>query len=423
MFRYIIFQESQGFTRTDSNSRLVYTYNSRNKHPDVKIAQKSLVNKENVNVIPEDEENIKFKDSEESAGASVSSTSKIVSKFENSTNGAGKYPNSPKRGKPSIVPNSPSKHVKSASIADKAAIFEISSPSKTSKDPALLSVSERKALFEKNKGEVLVPKAPFGMAPPVKVESVMKVSRTKIITDNNSSTNKANNDKFSKTQKENLDVTKNTNESPNINKITKKNLDVNKTPEKTKKPIDKPVPKKIDNAKPIVHEVIPKSTEMSSERDSPTIAMVQQSGGIASRVAALMQNKSTISESQIENSIKSQRQKEMDMLLNRFNKNKEVINTLFYQEYNYFNYIYNLIFLIQIVNDIILEEESESEDSNATEDTAMLREKGPKIVITNDTPRRKSAEKRKSGSKVCSRYSFIFYEISQSNCHITKSVT
>lgn len=51
----------------------------------------------------------------------------------------------------------------------------------------MLSVSERKALFEKNKGEVLVPKAPFGLAPAVKVESIMKAP-TKIFA-NSSKTN------------------------------------------------------------------------------------------------------------------------------------------------------------------------------------------------------------------------------------------
>lgn len=41
-----------------------------------------------------------------------------------------------------------------SSVANRAALFESSSPTKISKekDPALLSVSERKALFEKCKG-------------------------------------------------------------------------------------------------------------------------------------------------------------------------------------------------------------------------------------------------------------------------------
>lgn len=191
--------------------------------------------------------------------------------------------------------------MKSGSIADKAAIFEASSsPSKTNKDPALLSVSERKALFEKNKGEVLVPKAPFGLAPPVKVESVMQASKTKIIGESSKSKD---------------------------DKINKPSIDASEThPKATKVSVnqsEKIVSKDVRNVnKPVVHEVIPKSTQKENSF---------QSGGIASRVAALMQNKSTISEAQIENSIKSQRQKEMDMLLNRFHKNKEVSVTYMLQ--------------------------------------------------------------------------------------------
>lgn len=53
-------------------------------------------------------------------------------------------------------PSSPSKvKIRGAVVANRAAMFE-SSPSKhTNKDPALMSVAERKALFEKNKGITL----------------------------------------------------------------------------------------------------------------------------------------------------------------------------------------------------------------------------------------------------------------------------
>lgn len=60
----------------------------------------------------------------------------------------------------------PKSPIKSNDILNRVAMFEHGSPSK--KDPALLSVSERKALFEKNKGTALVPKAAFGMAAPIK---------------------------------------------------------------------------------------------------------------------------------------------------------------------------------------------------------------------------------------------------------------
>ena len=59
--------------------------------------------------------------------------------------------------------------LKDSSVLKKAALFEKkSSPVKTLKDPAELSLKERRALFEKNKGEVLLPKVAFGTALPAK---------------------------------------------------------------------------------------------------------------------------------------------------------------------------------------------------------------------------------------------------------------
>ncbi|CAK1543587.1 unnamed protein product [Leptosia nina] len=53
-----------------------------------------------------------------------------------------------------------------SSVLSKAAMFEAGSPK--AKDPAEMSLRERKALFEKNKGTIIVPKAPFGLAPSIK---------------------------------------------------------------------------------------------------------------------------------------------------------------------------------------------------------------------------------------------------------------
>lgn len=55
-----------------------------------------------------------------------------------------------------------------SSVLSKAAMFEAGSPRSKEKDPAEMSLRERKALFEKNKGAAIVPKAPFGLAPSVK---------------------------------------------------------------------------------------------------------------------------------------------------------------------------------------------------------------------------------------------------------------
>lgn len=57
-------------------------------------------------------------------------------------------------------------HVDRNSVLSKAAMFEAGSPK--AKDPAEMSLRERKAFFEKNKGAAIVPKAPFGLAPSVK---------------------------------------------------------------------------------------------------------------------------------------------------------------------------------------------------------------------------------------------------------------
>lgn len=98
------------------------------------------------------------------------------------------------------------------------------------KDPALLSVAERKALFEKNKGDVVMPKPAF-------------------------------------------------------------------VAKKQQAPKPPPVQAKV---------------------------IIDTGSGIASKMAALLENKTTISQSQIENDVKMQRQREMDQLMNRFHQTKEV---------------------------------------------------------------------------------------------------
>lgn len=55
-----------------------------------------------------------------------------------------------------------------SSVLSKAAMFEAGSPRAKEKDPAEMSLRERKALFEKNKGAAIIPKAPFGLAPSTK---------------------------------------------------------------------------------------------------------------------------------------------------------------------------------------------------------------------------------------------------------------
>ncbi|CAH1118405.1 unnamed protein product [Phaedon cochleariae] len=317
--------ESQGFTRTNSESRLVYSYNSQDKNIEVRTAQKVPVTKEQPNVIPEEEEiptEGKIKQLKSVLEAKTSNDQKLP-----------QAPSSPTKLSVRISKNEegtkyPSKsNLRSGNIAGRAAIFE-TSPSKSTKDPALLSVSERMALFEKNRGEALVPKAAFGMAPPVKVETTTKASATRIFA------------------------------------------------EKTNKPSEV---RHLETVKPIIHSP-PKSAKKPApkppvETSTPTVAAVQQAGGIANKMAALLQNKTTISQEQIESSVKSERQKEMDMLLNRFNKNKAVVNDA-------------------IVKDT---DDDEEDGTEVDEKTAMI--SGSVAQIVNAGNRRKSAEKRKSGGK------------------------
>lgn len=62
--------------------------------------------------------------------------------------------------------------VKTGIVSGRAAVFEAQAQAnqqqqKPQKDPTELTLKERMKLFEKNKGEALVPKAAFGMAPPI----------------------------------------------------------------------------------------------------------------------------------------------------------------------------------------------------------------------------------------------------------------
>uniref|UniRef100_A0A2A4J4M4 Anillin N-terminal domain-containing protein n=1 Tax=Heliothis virescens TaxID=7102 RepID=A0A2A4J4M4_HELVI len=74
----------------------------------------------------------------------------------------------PEKGSPLVKRLGPKINgsVDRSSVLSKAAMFEAGSPK--AKDPAEMSLRERKALFEKNKGAAIVPKAPFGLAPSAK---------------------------------------------------------------------------------------------------------------------------------------------------------------------------------------------------------------------------------------------------------------
>lgn len=66
------------------------------------------------------------------------------------------------------------------------------------------------------------------------------------------------------------------------------------------------------------------SSPTKQKVDSPATVGIKQSGGIASKMRALLEKKPTISQTQIDSGTKQQRQKEMNLLLNRYNNQKEV---------------------------------------------------------------------------------------------------
>lgn len=233
-----------------------------------------IINNNNDHVIEEEEEESEYLVSEETP---MVKTKKVIVEKQ-----------------PFQSVDSPTKsNIKGPTVADRAAIFEAAcSPNRnTNKDPALLSVSERKALFEKNKGKAPIPKAPISFAPP-------SPEKTKHTNHELKCTNKIS------PARENKTVISRSNEKSMSSLTVKEKAAVNnKSP--TKFPASRPPIRK------------PDAIDSSSYRIPEG-----QPGGIASKVAALFQSKSTISQQQIENRTREQRQKEMDILLNRFQNNK-----------------------------------------------------------------------------------------------------
>lgn len=137
------------------------------------------------------------------------------------------------------------------------------------KDPAEMSLKERLALFEKNKGIALIPKAALGMAP-----SAKQIMPTE------------------KRHHEPVKPVITTPQQPMIGSSSSGSANA-------------PVP----------------STKVNNF-NKPVMADSNASGsGIRQTVAALLSNTATISESQIAQDVRKTREQEMNVLLNRFNHN------------------------------------------------------------------------------------------------------
>ncbi|XP_026272727.1 anillin isoform X2 [Frankliniella occidentalis] len=181
--------ESQGFTRSTSNSRLTYDFEEGSKD--------SSIDSEGLQNLEEEEED----DHDESPARSplkrdICSPSKNFNKFtspsrspmvmgvaqlRNYASPTKQAPGSPKQGaaspaktqfKVNLKPVNIDVSQPEGSVLQRAAKYEseATSPSKRlARDPAELPLSERMALFEKNKGPLLVPKVPFGVPMPAKL--------------------------------------------------------------------------------------------------------------------------------------------------------------------------------------------------------------------------------------------------------------
>ncbi|XP_052872956.1 anillin-like [Anopheles cruzii] len=179
-----------------------------------------------------------------------------------------------KEDEPKKSNSEPSKTAPRGIVSGRAAMFEKTSGRRQSilkngqKDPAEMSLKERMAIFEKNKGAALVPKAAFGI-------------------------------------------------SPSIRQITG---------QKDDKPSGPCAAIQGSGFGSITQSKVPPSPQRNAPKPDggskvpPKAETLASGSAIRNTVAALLTNTSTISESQIAEDVRRQRQQEMDMLLNRFTK-------------------------------------------------------------------------------------------------------
>lgn len=229
--------EAQGFKRRDTtNKRLEYNFNYKGKGSPKKdnVVEQKVVSK-----------------------PPVPPTTPVAAKAEATTVAANKNVD-----------------IGKGLVSNRAAVFETSQftlrggstslAGRNQKDPTELSLKERMALFEKNKGTALIPKAAFGMAPSMK-----------------------------QIQNEN-------------NRITEGSKPVVTTPQQ---PMVGRAPSNVAN-----------SPSKINNFNRAVVADTNAGGhGIRHTVAALLNNPATIAESRIANETRKMREEEINVVLNRFN--------------------------------------------------------------------------------------------------------
>ncbi|CAK9825438.1 scra [Anthophora retusa] len=164
--------EAQGFSRTKSNSRLVYDYKACSQEKEAGSSSPPSKhfrqNQGTITTIHEEKHGRKVEDSPKNINSKNSNTPEKTSRnTASNTNGSRLTPRFGFNGSP----KSPSQS-SPGSVLSKASLFESKNAEAKAKDPTQMSLSERMALFEKNKGEApLLPKAPLTMSiPPKKLQ-------------------------------------------------------------------------------------------------------------------------------------------------------------------------------------------------------------------------------------------------------------
>ncbi|XP_076664608.1 anillin isoform X2 [Andrena cerasifolii] len=170
--------EAQGFSRTKSNSRLVYDYKACSQGKDAdstSLSPKHLQHRQGTTTTLHEDKNMKkAKDSPKNVNNKNCTTpEKALRNVTPGTNGSRVPSRFGFNGSPkNSAQSSP------GSVLSKASLFEPKNSETKVKDPAQMTLSERMALFEKNKGEApLLPKAPLTMSiPPNKLQEKDKVN-------------------------------------------------------------------------------------------------------------------------------------------------------------------------------------------------------------------------------------------------------
>ncbi|XP_076380284.1 anillin-like isoform X2 [Megalopta genalis] len=180
--------EAQGFSRTKSNSRLVYDYKACSQGKDAGSPSSSTQSKQYTQ-LKEDathHEEKSYKKAQENVLKNANTPEKTPKNAISSTSNNSRP--SPRFG----FNNSPKSPAQSSpgSVLSKASLFESKNIEGKAKDPAQMTLSERMALFEKNKGEApLLPKAPLTMSvPPKKLQEKEKARSASRVSANGAKT-------------------------------------------------------------------------------------------------------------------------------------------------------------------------------------------------------------------------------------------